>query len=112
MSCLRSTATSAERPEIWKKYSSSAGRNRVQTTLLPHAPKSLTQEFDNLSVVLKYWRDEASHGKASQIQDNEAFTSRALLLRFAQFVHEQRNPHRESERHRGIATLGHSSAVP
>lgn len=25
---------------------------------------------------------------ASQIQDNEAFTSLALLLRFAQFVHE------------------------
>jgi len=37
---------------------------------------------------IKYWRDEAAHGKASNIGDNEAYTSLALLLRFAGFVNE------------------------
>ncbi len=36
--------------------------------------------------LLKYWRDEAAHGKASNIKEEEAFTSLGLLLRFAMFM--------------------------
>jgi len=71
-----------------KTYTSAAGRSRVQTDLLAHAREPLRQEFNNLSVLLRYWRDQASHGKASGIKDNEAYTSLALLLRFAIFVND------------------------
>jgi hypothetical protein len=42
-------------------------------------------------VLLKDWRDEAAHGKPSGITDNEAYTSLAMLLRFAQFVNDNWN---------------------
>lgn len=67
-------------------YASARGRSRVQTALLANVNEAIRQEFSFLSVLLKYWRDEASHGKASKIRDNEAYTSLALLLRLAQFV--------------------------
>jgi hypothetical protein len=71
-----------------KTYSSASGRSRVQTDLLAHVPEALRQEFNNLSILLRYWRDEAAHGKVSGIADNEAYTSLALLLRLAKFVDE------------------------
>ncbi len=64
------------------------GRSRVQRDLLAHVSDTLRQEFNNLSILLKYWRDEAAHGKKSHIRDNEAYTSLALLLRLAKFVDE------------------------
>lgn len=35
-----------------------------------------------------YWRDNASHGRASRIADDEAYTVLALLLRFAKYAAE------------------------
>jgi hypothetical protein len=73
---------------VLKTYASAAGRSRVQTDLLAHVSEALRQEFNNLSILLRYWRDEAAHGKPSGIADNEAYTSLALLLRLAKFVGE------------------------
>jgi hypothetical protein len=78
-------AKRGEEPTL-KKYASSLGRSRVQADLLAHVVASLQQEFNNLSILLKYWRDEAAHGMKSGIAENEAYTSLALLLRLAQFV--------------------------
>lgn len=74
--------------ETLKTYVSTSGRSRVQKDLLAHVPEGLRQEFNNLSILLKYWRDEAAHGKALGIADNEAYTSLALLLRLAKFVED------------------------
>lgn len=71
-----------------KTYASARGRSRVQKDLLAHAPLGLQNEFNNLTILLKYWRDEAAHGKALGIADQEAFTSLVLLLRFAKFVED------------------------
>lgn len=71
---------------VIKAYASAQGRSRIQQTLLAHVNEPIRREFNNLSLLLKYWRDEAAHGKASGISDNEAYTSLALLLRLAQFV--------------------------
>ena len=51
--------------------------------------EKLRNEFNGFLALLKYWRDEASHGGPSSISDNEAFTSLALLLRFAKFVRDR-----------------------
>ena len=77
--------------QVLKTYSSVAGRSRVQIDLLAHVSQSLRQEFNNLSILLRYWRDEAAHGRRSEIADNEAYTSLALLLRLAKFVDENWN---------------------
>lgn len=73
---------------ILAKYASAGGRSRVQRDLLAHTREQIRREINSLTVLLKYWRDEAAHGKAARIADNEAYTSLALLLRLAQFVHE------------------------
>jgi hypothetical protein len=38
--------------------------------------------------LLTYWRNEAAHGRASEIGETEAFTSLMLLLRLARFADE------------------------
>jgi hypothetical protein len=50
--------------------------------------QELRDEYAGYMSLLKYWRDQAAHGKLSGIKDNEAYTSLALLLRFALFVNE------------------------
>jgi hypothetical protein len=74
--------------EVLKMYNGANGRSRVQSSLLGQVPERIRHEFNNLSVLLKYWRDSAAHGRPASIKDNEAYTSLALLLRLAQFVDE------------------------
>ena len=77
--------------EILKLYRSSSGRNRVENLIIGAARNQIQNEFRGFTVLLKYWRDEAAHGHASGIADNEAYTSLALLLRFAHFVKDNWN---------------------
>lgn len=70
-------------------YNSQGGRGRVEKALLGKGSDALRREFSAFSALLKYWRDEASHGAAASISDNEAYTSLALLLRLAMFVHSR-----------------------
>ena len=65
--------------------------NYFSNAPLGQAKNHIRQEFLGYSGLLKYWRDEAAHGKASVISDNEAYTSLALLLRFAMFAHDNWN---------------------
>lgn len=84
------TAAIAKRGEerTLKTYASAYGRSRIQRDLLAHVPETLRQEFNNLSILLQYWRNEAAHGRPSKISDNEAYSSLAMLLRLAKFADE------------------------
>lgn len=78
--------------EVLRTYRSASGRSKVENDIvLGQAREELRREFRGYSGLLKYWRDEASHGRASKITDNEALTSLALLLRFAQHVNDHWN---------------------
>lgn len=70
---------------VEKEYLGSGGRGRIEKMLLDSKPNYLVNEFRGFMALLKYWRDSSAHGLASGIQENEAFTSLAVLLRFAQF---------------------------
>lgn len=72
--------------EVLKMYGTASGRIRIENIVVGQASERIRREFKGLTELLKYWRDEASHGKASQISDNEAYTSLAMLLRYAMFV--------------------------
>ena len=54
--------------------------------LIGQVKEPIRREYSSYFGLLKYWRDESAHGTVSGIQDNEAFTSLALLLRFAHFM--------------------------
>jgi hypothetical protein len=74
--------------EVLKKYRSANGRHTVENILIGKARKQLQDDYRAYSTLLKYWRDEASHGRASNIEDNEAYTSLALLLRLSMFIND------------------------
>lgn len=74
--------------KVLKEYSSAQGRGRIENRVIGQANDYLKREFRGYTSLLKYWRDEAAHGKSSNINDNEAYTSLALLLRFAMFMAE------------------------
>lgn len=88
-SILLATAI-AKRDEtsILSMYNTAQGRSRVEKVLIGQAREQLKREFLGFLVLLKYWRDEASHGGPSRIGDNEALTSLAFVLRFASFVRD------------------------
>ena len=82
------SARSGDLAAVLAEYNSSGGRGRVTTTLLGQVPERVRRTFLGHLELLKYWRDDASHGAVTGIGDDEAFTSLAVLLRFGDFVAE------------------------
>jgi hypothetical protein len=81
-------AKEKDETEILKKYRSATGRHAIENILIGKARKQLQEDYRDVSKLLKYWRDEAAHGRASNIEDNEAFISLALLLRLSMFIND------------------------
>jgi hypothetical protein len=75
--------------KVLKDYSAAGGRGRIEKQILDQHPSSIQNEFRGYSSLLKYWRDSSAHGQKSQVSDNEAYTSLALLLRFTIFSNEK-----------------------
>jgi hypothetical protein len=74
--------------DILKLYAAAGGRKKLENILFGKVQDHLREEYRALSSLLKYWRDEAGHGKASSIGDAEAFYALALLLRLAMFMND------------------------
>jgi len=89
-SILLATAIKKEGDEnqVLNMYRTANGRSRVENIVIGQAREQLKREFLGLTGLLKYWRDEASHGLATSISDNEAYTSLAMLLRYAIVVND------------------------
>jgi hypothetical protein len=75
--------------EVLKMYSAAGGRGRIENLIIGKKNKPIQDEFRGYVSLLKYWRDIAAHGKLSGLEDPEAYTSLALLLRFAQFANDR-----------------------
>lgn len=86
-SALLSTAIAKRDEEsVLAMYNTAQGRSRVENLLVGQAREQIQREFRIFFTLLKYWRDDASHGRPARISDNEAYTSLVLLLRFAIFL--------------------------
>lgn len=83
---LATAIAKADEETILKEYLGAGGRKKVENRIVGQRRKELVSEFQGYLGLLKYWRDEAAHGGRSGIGDNEAFTSLAMLLRFALFT--------------------------
>jgi len=77
--------------QVLRTYRSANGRSRVENIVVGQLQEPLRREFMGLTILLKYWRDEAAHGKNSNIGDNEAYTSLVMILRYSLFVHQNWN---------------------
>jgi hypothetical protein len=88
-SILLATASAKKKEsEIFAMYNAAGGRGRVENIIVGQVRRQIREDFLACSTLLKYWRDQAAHGRVSRITDNEAFTSLVLLLRFALFVED------------------------
>ena len=73
---------------VLQTYRAASGRNKVENMVIGKARQQLQTTFRGLTDVLKYWRDESAHGTESKISDLEAYTSLAVMLRFAQYAND------------------------
>ena len=78
----------SDETRVLREYFSSGGRRKVENIVLGGAKDRLREEYKGFTALIKYWRDAAAHGSASNISDNEAYTALASLLRFALFVND------------------------
>lgn len=72
--------------KILKIYRASNGRQKLENMIIGQQKGSIKNDFEICFGLLKYWRDEAAHGRTSNISENESYTSLALLMRCAQFA--------------------------
>lgn len=71
--------------KILKIYKTSNGRKKLEDLIISQQKDGIKNDFETFYSLLKYWRDESAHGRTTNISENEAYTSLALLLRCAQF---------------------------
>lgn len=72
-----------------KLYVRPDGRKKIEDIVLNGQSASVRREFEAYTGLLKYWRDASAHGRAVKISEPEAYSSLALLLRFARFADDQ-----------------------
>jgi len=74
---------------VLQEYKSASGRSKVEKIITGQQSGRIQQDFTLFMSLLKYWRDEAAHGSLSSIDEEEAFTTLILLLRFARFADDR-----------------------
>lgn len=79
-------AKTGNEERIVRAYQARNGRLETEKLIVKNKPKHIQDEFYGYLSLLKYWRDAAAHGRISKIEETEAFTSLALLLRLARFA--------------------------
>lgn len=70
-------------------YVTRNGRSDIEKLVLRDADAVTQRAMPSYLGLLKHWRDSASHGRAVNILEAEAFTSLLLLLRFALFANDR-----------------------
>ncbi|MGE0251231.1 MAG: hypothetical protein AB7G80_01070 [Dongiaceae bacterium] len=72
--------------EIMKIYKTRGGFNKLIKLVSNGLSEYRQKELEGFITLTKYWRNESAHGRSSEIADNEAYTSLAIMLRLAFFA--------------------------
>lgn len=75
-----------EEGKVLKEYKSSRGRSKIENKIIGKLSKNIKSQFSSVNDLLKYWRDTSAHGCKSDLNEVQAFTSLALMLRLSAFV--------------------------
>jgi len=79
-------AKAKDEKQTLSTYLSANGRSRIEKQVIGQAKEHIKREFIGFTALLKYWGDASAHGTETLVTDNEAYTSIALLLRYAALV--------------------------
>lgn len=79
-------AKAGDENKVVRMYRSADGRRRVENLIVGQLRDPLSTQFKNLMDLLKYWRDEAAHGRISDISEFEAYDAISRLLRLSLFA--------------------------
>ena len=80
---------SGDEAAVLTEYSEAGGRSAIERKITANMKPKDKQDFEAYTALLKYWRDNAAHGKAMSFTEFEAHDALSRLLRFAQFVKER-----------------------
>lgn len=80
---------SGDEAAVLAEYSKAGGRGAIERKITANMKPKDKQDFEAYTALLKYWRDNAAHGKAMSFTEFEAHDALSRLLRFAQFVKER-----------------------
>jgi hypothetical protein len=78
----------SEKGKVLESYKASQGRRRIENAFLTRLPDSAKAQARAGLDLLKYWRDDASHGDATGLSEGDAYISLLVLIRFSGFVHD------------------------
>lgn len=70
-------------------YDGHSGRNTLKTELLKSKTKRQRDGFERHFHILGYARDDAAHGKTSELTEHDAFLALLTLFRLAQFSNKE-----------------------
>jgi hypothetical protein len=74
---------------VLAEYRSSKGRANVKKSVLGGVPQAVAIPFGAALDVMSYWRDDASHGVTTTIDEPHAYQSLTQLMRLAQIADER-----------------------
>jgi len=69
--------------DVIQIYRTASGRHRIQKLVLKDVSDALRTHADAQLSLLKYWRDDSSHGQASPISEVDAHIALLTLIRMA-----------------------------
>ena len=81
-------AKTRDEKNVMNTYAGRDGRRGVERMILGQAKQHLKDNFSHYMELLKYWRDQAAHGAATPISEEEAYLALVALVRFARFVRQ------------------------
>ncbi len=81
-------AKSGDEAGTLRDYRAARGRSKIESIIVQGQNEVLRRTFLNLTDLVKYWRDEASHGLWSEMSEFEAYEALARLLRLAHFARD------------------------
>jgi hypothetical protein len=79
-------ARTGDEAAVLRDYRTARGRTNLENMLARNQNSHVQSQLAAYTALLNYWRDEASHGAASTIDEEEAFMAMLNLLRFARFA--------------------------
>jgi hypothetical protein len=79
-------ALAGDEATVLTEYRRASGRSAIERRLMAGRNSHIQSTLPSFLSLLAYWRDDASHGDQSLIQEEQAFIALLLLLRFAQFA--------------------------
>ena len=79
-------AKTKDEAKILNEYGARDGRRSVTNTLVVTLPKHMSETFKTFMNLLSYWRDEAAHGQASDLNVANADEALRQLLHLGQWA--------------------------